>query len=93
MNDFPRSILNQILVEDFANVEDISSYSLDVFSRVVIDQMRDFLHKLVANGDEESSKVKKYLDTLNVSIEKGDAEAITESAGELLAIRGSNARY
>lgn len=93
LNDFPRSILNQILVEDFANVEDISSYSLDVFSRVVIDQMRDFLHKLVANGDEESSKVKKYLDTLNVSIEKGDAEAITESAGELLAIRGSNARY
>ena len=93
LNDFPRSILNQILVEDFADVENISSYSLDVFSRVVIDQMRDFLHKLVANGDEESSKVKKYLDTLNVSIEKGDAYAITESAGELLAIRGSNARY
>ena len=79
--------MNQILVEDFADVEDISSYSLDVYSRVVIDQMKNYLYQLVAKGDEESSLVKKYLDALNVSIDKTNTRSIIESATKLLALR------
>ena len=93
LDDFPRNILNQILVEDFADVEDISSYSLDVYSRVVIDQMKNYLYQLVAKGDEESSLVKKYLDALNVSIDKTNTRSIIESATKLLALRNSNAKY
>jgi len=93
LNEFPRNILNQILVEDFADVEEISPYSLDVYSRVVIDQMNDFLHKLVANGDEESSLVKKYLDTLNVSIEKSNTNSIIESCEKLLTLRRQRSKY
>lgn len=91
--EFPRNILNQILVEDFADVEDISAYSLDVYTRVIIDQMRDFLHKLVANSDEESSLVKKHLDTLNVSIEKANTKSIKDCASQLLSIRDQNVKY
>ena len=91
LDDFPRNILNQILVEDFADVEDISSYSLDVYSRVVIDQMKNYLSDY--SEDEVREVVKKYLDALNVSIDKTNTRSIIESATKLLALRNSNAKY
>lgn len=53
-----QDILNQILVEDVAHIDDISPYSLDVYSRVVVSQMNDFLHQLVAQGAENTAQVK-----------------------------------
>ncbi len=80
-------ILNQILVEDIENIEDISSYSLDVFSRVVVSESKEFLHQLVAQGADNTSQVKKLLDQMASSIEKGDYQTLTETANKLLDIK------
>lgn len=82
-------ILNQIMVEDVANVEEIAPYSLDVFSRVVESQMKEFLHQLVQKGADNTSKVKKLIDTMTAAIDKGDGHIIVECANELLEIRAS----
>lgn len=82
-------ILNQILVEDIANIEEISPYSLDVFSRVVVSQMQDFLHQLVSQGADNTAQVKRLLDQMSTSIEGGDQDALKTVAHELLDIRSS----
>jgi DNA primase len=80
-------ILTQIMVEDVAHVEEIAPYSLDVFSRVVESQMKDFLHQLVLKGADNTSRVKKLLDVMTTSIEKGDGHTVVNCANELLEIR------
>ncbi len=86
-----QDVLNQILVEDIAHVEEISPYSLDVFSRVVEAQMKDFLHQLVANGAENTAQVKKLLDAMATALEKGDNHLLTQTASALLDIRAESA--
>ena len=86
-----QDVLNQILVEDVAHVDEISPYSLDVFSRVVESQMKDFLHQLIANGADNTAQVKKLLDAMAASMEKGDSHLLTQSAIELLEIRSQDA--
>ena len=87
LRDASQEVLNQIMVEDVAIVEEISPYSLDVFSRVVESQMKQFLHKLVTNGADNTAQVKKLLDVMTTSLEKGDSHMLTQSASELLDIR------
>ncbi|HQZ14570.1 MAG TPA: toprim domain-containing protein, partial [Acidimicrobiia bacterium] len=82
-------ILTQIMVEDVAHVEEIAPYSLDVFSRVVETQMKDFLHQLVRRGADNTSRVKKLLDVMTTAMEKGDGHKVVECANELLEIRSS----
>jgi DNA primase len=84
-----QEVLTQILVEDIENIEEVSPYSLDVFSRVVVSQMNDFLHQLVAQGADNTAHVKRLIDQMTSSIEKGDQHALTTVAHELLDIRSS----
>lgn len=87
LNGHAQDVLNQILVEDVAHVEEISPYSLDVFSRVVEAEMKDFLHQLVTNGADNTAQVKKLLDVMATALEKGDNHLLTQTASELLDIR------
>ena len=87
LSESSREVFNQILVEDIAHVEEISPYSLDVFSRVVIAQMKEFLHQLVAQSAEDTAVVKKLLDAMTTSLEKGDSHMLIQSANELLDLR------
>ncbi len=87
-----QDLLNQILVEDVAYVEEISPYSLDVFSRVVVAQMKDFLYQLVTNGADNTAQVKKLLDVMATSLEKGDKHMLTQTASELLDLRAHSAK-
>lgn len=87
-----QEILNQILVEDIAYVEEISPYSLDVFSRVVESQMKEFLHKLMSQGAENTADVKRLLDTMAVSLEKGDSTRMRQVSQELLDLKSESNR-
>lgn len=87
LREVSQNVLNQILVEDVAHVDEISPYSLDVFSRVVESQMKEFLHQLIAKGADNTSQVKKLLDAMATSLEKGDSHTLTQTASELLDLR------
>ena len=53
--------------------------------------MKDFLHQLIANGADNTAQVKKLLDAMAASMEKGDSHLLTQSAIELLEIRSQDA--
>ena len=87
LRDEAGDLLTQIMVEDVAHVEEISPYSLDVFSRVVETQMKDFLHQLVLQGADNTAQVKKLLDAMASSLERGDGHMIIDAANRLLDLR------